>query len=201
MLQKVVTVNNNVINDVKVHIFYKTKLYHFPIYSFVIILDSLSLSFYLFFSLIFFLCIFFFSFLFPFCLFLLLSLCFIFSISYFSISLPFFSQSFSHLIYICNLFSFSLSYFFYLISSSMYFLLGSLVIAPTQDSTHFLKIRFWSLLAGFTPIISTMQWNKSDKERKIARKKVNFYRHRRYVIFVYFTHLPFLLITFSASLF
>jgi hypothetical protein len=48
-------------------------------------------------------------------------------------------------------------------------------IAPT-----FLKLDSWSPGAGFIHIIST---NKSDKERKTLRKKVNFMHTKRFNTF------------------
>ena len=36
-------------------------------------------------------------------------------------------------------------------------------------------------VAGFIPIISTMQGNKSDKERKIIRKKMSFMHTERFI--------------------
>ena len=47
---------------------------------------------------------------------------------------------------------------------------GSLGIAPTRDCTHFSKIEFVFAGGGFYSYY-IHQGNKSDKERKIVRKK------------------------------
>ena len=49
--------------------------------------------------------------------------------------------------------------------------LGSPGIAPTRNCTHFLKIGLVVARGGFYSY-HIHQGNKSDKERKIARKKV-----------------------------
>ena len=55
---------------------------------------------------------------------------------------------------------------------------GSRGIAPKQNCTHFLKIGFLFAGGGFYSYY-IHQGNKSDKERKIVRKKVKFYAYKK----------------------
>ena len=59
---------------------------------------------------------------------------------------------------------------------SIYEIFGSLGIAPTQDCIDFLKTGFVVAAGGFYSYY-IHQWNKSDKERKIVRKK--FYAYKK----------------------
>ena len=60
---------------------------------------------------------------------------------------------------------------------------GSLGIAPTRKCTHFLKIGFVVAGGGFYTYY-IHQGNKSDKERKIVRKKLSFMHTKRFNIFL-----------------
>ena len=55
--------------------------------------------------------------------------------------------------------------------------LGSLSIAPTGNCTHFLKL---VVARGGFYSYYIHQGNKSDKERKIARKKLSFMHTKRF---------------------
>ena len=57
---------------------------------------------------------------------------------------------------------------------------GSLGIAPTRNCTHFLKIGFVVARGGFYSNY-IHQGNKSDKERKIGRKKLSFMHRKRFL--------------------
>ena len=59
---------------------------------------------------------------------------------------------------------------------------GSLSIAPTRNFTLFLKIGFVVAGGGFYSYY-IHQGNKSDKERKIVRKKLSFMHTKRFNIF------------------
>ena len=60
-----------------------------------------------------------------------------------------------------------------------YSLTGSLSIAPTRNCTHFLKIGLEVAGGGFY-FCYIHQGNKSDKERKILRKKLSFMHIKRF---------------------
>ena len=64
----------------------------------------------------------------------------------------------------------------------LYNLYGSLGIAPTRNCTHFLKIGFVVAGGGFYSYY-IHQGNKSDKERKIVRKKLSFMHTKRFNTF------------------
>ena len=55
---------------------------------------------------------------------------------------------------------------------------GSLGNAPTRDCTHYLKIVFVVAGGGFY-LYYIHQRNKSDKERKIVRKRIQFYAYKK----------------------
>ena len=55
---------------------------------------------------------------------------------------------------------------------------GSLGIAPTRNCTYFFKIGFVVAGGGFC-FYYIHQGNKSDKERKIVRKKLTFMHTKR----------------------
>ena len=57
----------------------------------------------------------------------------------------------------------------------LHLFLGSLGIEPTWNGTHFHKIRFVFAGGGFY-FNYIHQGNKSDKERKIVRKKFYVYK-------------------------
>ena len=59
---------------------------------------------------------------------------------------------------------------------------GSLSIAPTRNCTHFLKIGSVVAGGGFYSY-NIHQGYKSDKERKIARKKLSFMHIKRLIHF------------------
>ena len=58
--------------------------------------------------------------------------------------------------------------------------MGSLGIAPTRNCTHLIKIGFVVAGSGFH---SYHQGNKSDKERKILRKKLSFMHAKKCIAF------------------
>ena len=59
-----------------------------------------------------------------------------------------------------------------------------LILHPHGIATTFLKLDLWSPGAGFIPIISTKGINKSDKERKIERRKFSFMHAKRFNTFL-----------------
>ena len=58
----------------------------------------------------------------------------------------------------------------------------SLGIAPTQNCTYFIKIGFVVDGVGLNSYF-IHQWNKSDNERKIVRKKLSFMHSKRFNTF------------------
>ena len=65
----------------------------------------------------------------------------------------------------------------------LYYYFVSLGIAPTRNCTHFLKIVFVFTGGGFYSYY-LLQGNKSDKERKIKRKKLSFMHTKRFNTFL-----------------
>ena len=60
---------------------------------------------------------------------------------------------------------------------------GSLGITPTRNCNHFLKIEF-VVAESWLNFYYIHQGNKSDKERKIVRKKVSFMHIKRFNTFL-----------------